>query len=206
MLKLKISREKELVFLQILYLYVIPVLLLYFKVVPGDFRFVMLFGIALLMYGIVKHSHWTYLDLGIFKEFSRDIGPYLLFTIAGVGFLFWLSNIVPHNPFLEWWENTKFLLLFIPISILQEVIFRGILMKLLREAFSNKVFVIGLNAAVFAMIHVIYSNATFVLPMTFIAGIGFAWIYYRYPNLILISISHTILNFVAMILGFFVIR
>jgi hypothetical protein len=30
--------------------------------------------------------------------------------------------------------------------------------------------------------------------------------YYRYKNLVLISISHTILNFVGMILGFFIIR
>ncbi len=200
------DREKELVWVQILYLYVIPTLLLYFKVIPGNFRFMMLFGIALLMYGIVEHAKWTYLDLGVFKNFMKDIGPYTLFTIAAIGFLFWLSEIVPHNPFLRWWDNTRFLLLFIPISILQEVIFRGILMKLLRHAFSSPVFIIALDAAVFALMHVIYLNATFILPMTFIAGIGFAWIYYKYPNLILISASHTILNFVAMILGFFVIR
>ncbi len=203
---LNLNKEKELVWAQILYLYVIPTLLLYFGVIPGNLRFVMLFGIALLMYGIIEYEKWTYFDLGIFKNFMRDISPYTLFTIAGVGFLFWLSRVVPHSPLLEWWENTKFLLLFIPISVLQELIFRGILMKLLRNVFSNPIFIIGLNAAVFALIHIIYLNATFVLPLTFIAGIGFAWIYYKYPNLILISASHTILNFVAMILGFFVIR
>lgn len=203
---LEISRERELVFLQILYLYIIPVLLLYFKIIPGDFRIVMLFGIALLIYGIVKHSKWNYLDLGIFKKFMKDISPYTLFTLGGVSFIFWLSRIVPHSPLLEWWENARFLLLFIPISVLQELVFRGVLMKLLRKVFSSKIYIILLNAGVFAIIHVIYSNATFVLPLTFIAGIGFAWMYYRYPNLILISVSHTILNFVAMIYGFFILR
>ncbi len=201
-----LTKEKELVWVQILYLFVIPTLLLYFKVIPGDFRIVMLFGVAVLMYGIVKKNKWTYSDLGIFKKFMKDFYPYALFTLAGVGFLFWLSEIVPHNPFLNWWKNAKFLLLFIPISIIQEVVFRGVLMKLLRKAFLSQTFVIGLNAAVFALIHVIYDNSTFVLPMTLIAGIGFAWMYYKYPNLILISISHTILNFVAMAFGFFVIR
>lgn len=201
-----IKKERELVWLQILYLYIIPVLLLYFKVLPGNFRFLMLFGVALLLYGIIKSSHWTYSDLGINRNFMKDIIPYSLFTIGGVLFLIWLAQIVPHKPFLGWWENAKFLLLFIPISVLQEIIFRGVLMNMLRRAFSSPIFIIGLNACVFALMHVIYLNATFVLPMTFIAGVGFAWMYYKYENLPLISISHTILNFVAMILGFFVIR
>lgn len=201
-----ITKEKELVWVQILYLFVIPTLLLYFKIIPGDLRIVMLFGIAVLMFGIIKHNHWTLRDLGIHKNFNKDFIPYFLFTIAGIGFLFWLSAIVSHSPFLNWWKSAKFLLLFIPISVVQEIVFRGVLMKLLRHAFSNPVFIIGLNAAVFTLIHVIYVNATFVLPMTFIAGIGFAWMYYRYPNLILISISHTILNFFGMVLGFFILR
>lgn len=201
-----LRHEKELVWLQILYLFIIPVLLLYFKVIPGDFRFIMLFAIAVFLYGIVKHNNWTYKDLGISRDFMKDIAPYTLFTVGGVLFLIWLSYIVPHTPFLNWWQNIRFLLLFIPISILQELAFRGILMNMLKRAFLNPIFIIGLNAGVFALMHVIYLNFTFVLPMTFIAGVGFAWMYYRYENLPLISISHTILNFTAMILGFFVIR
>ena len=200
------KKERELVFVQILYLYVIPTLLLYFKVLPGNFRFLLLIGVALLLLGIVKHDKWTYADLGIRKDFMKDIVPYSLFTAGGVFFLVWLAQIVPHSPFLEWWENAKFLLLFIPLSIVQEIIFRGILMNMLERTFSSVIFIVALNAAVFAMMHVIYLNSIFVLPMTFIAGIGFAWMYSQYKNLPLISISHTILNFVAMIMGFFIIR
>jgi membrane protease YdiL (CAAX protease family) len=79
-------------------------------------------------------------------------------------------------------------------------------MNMLIQVFRSPIFIIILNAGVFALMHVIYLNFKFVLPMTFIAGIGFAWMYYRYKNLILISVSHTVLNFVAMILGFFIIR
>ena len=103
-------------------------------------------------------------------------------------------------------KKILFLLLFIPISVLQEIIFRGVLMNFLIKAFSNPIFIIGLNAAVFAFMHVIYLNSVFVLPFTFIAGIGFAWMYLKYKNLILISVAHTILNFVAVAMGFFVIR
>lgn len=201
-----LRKERELVWLQILYLFIIPILLLYFKVIHGDFRIVMLFGISLLLFGIVRHNHWTYKDFGISKDFMKDIVPYSLFTVGGAFFLIWLSAIVPHEPFLNWWRNIKFLILFIPLSVLQEIVFRGILMNMMKRAFSSPIFIIGLNACVFALMHVIYLNSTFVLPMTFIAGIGFAWMYYKYDNLVLVSISHTILNFVAMILGFFVVR
>jgi membrane protease YdiL (CAAX protease family) len=166
----------------------------------------MLAVIAFLMLGIIWHNKWIYEDIGISKLWLKDAVPYILFTIAGVAFLVWLSFVAPHAPFLDWWSNKQFLLLFIPISVLQEIIFRGFLMRLLRRAFSSPIFVIAVNAAVFALMHVIYVNSIFVLPLALIAGVGFAWMYYRYPNLILISISHTILNFTAMILGFFVIR
>ena len=200
------KKEREIVIVQILYLFIIPTLLMYFKVLPGNFRFAMLVGIALLLLGIVKHDHWTYADLGMRKDFMKDVIPYSLFTVGGVFFLIWLAQIVPHSPFLEWWENAKFLLLFIPLSVIQEIVFRGILMNMLRRVFASPIFVILINASVFAFMHVIYLNSVFVLPMTFIAGVGFAWMYYQYENLPLISIAHTILNFTAMILGFFVIR
>lgn len=200
------SKQKELVWVQVLYLYVVPVLLIYYGIVPPAFRFLLLLCVALLLLGIIKRDSWTYADMGVQRAYMRDIVPYSLFTLGGVGFIVWLGQVVPHAPFYGWWENAKFLLLFIPISVLQEVIFRGVLMNMLRRAFMSPVFVILMNAAVFALIHVIYLNSTFVLPLTFIGGIGFAWMYYQYPNLILISISHTILNFTAMILGFFVIR
>lgn len=201
--------EKELVFAQILYLFILPTLLLYYGVIPGHFRIVLLFTVALFLYGIIKRAKWTYADLAISKDFIKDILPYAIFTIVGVGLLFFISRMVPSldaRPDYKWWEDMRFLALFIPISVLQEIIFRGILMKFLRHAFSSPIFIIFLNASLFSMIHVIYVNSTLILPITFIGGIGFSWIYYRYPNLILISISHTILNFIAMILGFFILR
>lgn len=201
-----ITKEREIVWVQILYLFIIPTLLLYFNIIPKDFRALMLFTVAILLFGIVRHAKWTYSDMGIHKNFMKDIIPYSLVTVGGVLFLIWLAQIVPHEPFLNWWKNLRFLLLFIPISVLQEIVFRGILMNMLERVFRSPVFIIALNAGVFAFMHVIYLNSMFVLPMTFIAGIAFGWMYYKYKNLILISVSHTILNFVAMVLGFFIIR
>ncbi len=201
--------DKELVFAQILYLFIAPILLLYYRIVPGKFRFIMLCTVALLLFGIIKRSGWTHADLGMRKDFMKDALPYTIFTMLGVAVLLIVSVVTPqiHNQEIyEWWENVRFLLLFIPISVLQEVIFRGILMHLFIKVFSSPLFIIVLNASLFTLIHIIYLNSTIILPLTFIGGIGFAWMYYKYPNLLLISLSHTILNFSAMILGFFIMR
>lgn len=200
------TREKEIVLVQIIYLFILPVFLLYFGIIPGEYRFVLLMTVALMLLGIVHKSKWSLSDVGFKNDWISDWKVYFLFTLGGVLFLYWLATVVPHSPFVEWDENKKFLILFAPISILQEIIFRGVLIKMLLKAFKSLEVIIFINAIVFALIHVIYMNAVFVLPLTFIAGIAFAWIYIYKPNIILISISHTILNFVAMILGFFVIR
>ena len=201
-----IKKEREIVWLQILYLYLIPILLLYYKVIPGNFRILMLLIVTLLIYGIARYENWNSNDFGIRKDWKKYFWPYFIFTIVGVVSLYLIAQFNIGKPFLNWWKNVRFLLLFIPLSALQELLFRGILMNMLRRVFSSPIFIILLNAGVFAIMHVIYLNSMFVLPLTFIAGLGFAWMYYKYRNLILISITHTILNFVAMILGFFVIR
>jgi hypothetical protein len=201
-----IKKEKELVWLQILYLYLIPILLLYYGVIPRDFRVSVLLVVAILIYGIARYEKWKNEDFGIRKDWKKYFGSYLIFTISGIILLLIIEELEIGKPFLNWWKNAKFLLLFIPLSVLQELIFRGVLMHMLRRVFTNKWFIIILNASLFSLMHIIYLKAYFTLPLTFIAGIGFAWIYYKYPNLILVSISHTVLNFIAMIFGFFVLR
>ena len=200
------KKERELVWVQILYLYLIPILLLYYKVIPSSFRILALLLITFFIYGIARYEKWNSEDFGITKDWKSHFLPYLLFTIAGIALLFAVEEIEISSPMLNWWKNARFLLLFIPLSELQELIFRGALMNMLRRVFTNKWFIIVLNASLFALMHIIYLKAFFTLPLTFVAGIGFAWIYYKYPNLVLISISHTILNFTGMVLGYFVLR
>jgi membrane protease YdiL (CAAX protease family) len=206
MIKKDLIKKEELVLVQVFYLFIVPVLLLYFKIIPGQLRLLFLFIIAMLLLGIIYKAKWTFADIGIKKHWGKEWMQYSIFTLCGILFLFWLSTVVPHEPFLEWWENRRFLLLFIPISVMQEVLFRGILMKMLLEAVKSVEVAIFINATVFCVLHIMYVHATFVLPLTFIGGVAFAWMYTKYKNLVLISISHTIFNFVAMILGFFVLR
>ncbi|NVN96901.1 CPBP family intramembrane metalloprotease, partial [Candidatus Nomurabacteria bacterium] len=155
---------------------------------------------------IARFEKWNREDFGVRVNWKEYFLPYFIFTILGVGLLFLVEGFEIGRPMLSWWTNLRFLLLFIPLSVLQEIIFRGVFMNMLRRVFKSKWFIIILNASVFSLMHIIYLNAWFTLSLTFIAGIGFAWIYYKYPNLVLISISHTILNFTGMILGYFILR
>lgn len=200
------KNEKELVWVQILYLFLIPIMLLYYKVIPSNGRILVLVVVAILIYGIARYEKWNKTDFGIRDNWKENFLPYLIFTLLGVGILFLVEELEIGMPMLNWWTNLKFLFLFIPLSILQEIVFRGVLMNMLRRVFFNKWFIIILNASIFSLMHIIYLNALFTLSLTFIAGIGFALIYYKYPNLVLISISHTILNFTGMILGYFILR
>ncbi len=200
------KKDKELVWVQILYLFLIPIMLLYYKVIPSNGRVLVLVVVTVLIYGIARYEKWNREDFGMRKNWKEYFLPYLIFTILGVGLLFLVEGLEVGQPMLSWWTNLKFLLLFIPLSVLQEIVFRGVLMNMLRRVFTNKWFIIVLNASVFSLMHIIYLNALFTLSLTFVAGIGFAWMYYKYPNLVLISISHTILNFTGMILGYFILR
>lgn len=201
-----IKKEKELVWVQILYLFLIPILLLYYNIFPVNFRVLLLLLVTLLMFGIAKYEKWDRNDFGIFDNWKKYFTAYFIFTVISIIFLFLISNLYKIEPMKNWFLNTQFLLLFIPISVLQEIVFRGMLMNMQIRAFNNKLFIILLNASIFALMHIIFANAYIILPFTFIAGICFAWMYYDYKNLFLISISHTILNFIAMVLGFFMIR
>lgn len=199
-------KDKELVWVQILYLFLIPIMLLYYKVIPNNGRVLVLVIVTVLIYGIARFEKWNREDFGIRNSWKENFIPYFIFTILGVVMLLVIHDFRAGGSMQSWWTNIKFLLLFIPLSVLQEIVFRGVLMNMLRRVFSNKWFIIILNASIFSLMHIIYLNALFTLTLTFIAGIGFAWMYYKYPNLILISISHTILNFTGMILGYFVLR
>ena len=200
------KKDKELVWVQILYLFLIPIMLLYYKVIPSNGRILVLSVVTVLIYGIARFEKWNRKDFGITDNWKENFLPYFIFTLLGVGLLFLVDGLEVGKPMINWWTNLRFLILFIPLSVAQEIIFRGVFMNMLRRVFTNKWFIIILNASVFSLMHIIYLNAFFTLTLTFIAGIGFAWIYYKYPNLVLISISHIILNFTGMILGYFVLR
>jgi len=191
---------------QILIIFVLPVFLLYFNILPISFRMVLLAVSALFIYGIIRKEEWTHEEMGLRSDnFKRGIPFYFVFTLIGVAMLLFLANklgmpdIDTRNYVIRSW------IFFIPISFFQEFAFRSFLIPRLKMLYSNKYLIVFLNAVFFTLIHVIYPNLGIGLPIAFVSGVFFAWLYLKYPNLLLVSISHSILNILAVLLGFFAI-
>lgn len=192
---------------QIIIILVIPITLLQTKVIPSTHGIAdIILGIALILIaGIAFYEGLSRKELGIRIDNIREaILPYVLFTLAGVAVILVLANSLGRQPQPQWWLNPHFrYFLLIPISIIQQFAFQGVLMTKLKRIFSSPAVIIFIVATLYTYIHIIFPPLPISLWFAFIAGVGFATMYYIYPNLILISLSHSILNFFAVLYCFF---
>ena len=199
--------NREEAFVIIFYIFIVPVLLLYFNFIPTEWRFLLMIVSCVLIYSIVNHKQWSIKQLGMSMPDKKSVIAYTLFTVGMIGILLSTVYILHQTPPIgEWWENPSLMLLFIPISVLQEFAFRSFLFPLLEKAFTAPVLVIGINTLLFAFLHIIYQPLGVSISLALVSGLFFASMYYKYPNFWLIAISHSLLNLIAVIFGFFVIK
>ncbi len=207
-LSLKSASLKNLPFelYQVFMLFVLPVTLLYFKIIPIEFRFFVLAFCALMIYGIIRKERWSMEMLGI-REFhtEKELKPYIVFALIGIFFIIGTAGLTGMSPKISTDNALHLFLLFIPVSAFQQLAFQGFLMPVLYRAYKSPVRVVFITALLFAFMHIIYPDAHVSLPLAFMGGLAFAMMYLRYPNLILISIVHAIFNFTAVLYGFFVV-
>jgi membrane protease YdiL (CAAX protease family) len=199
--------SKKIIWAQIFLIFVLPVLLLYFKIVPTNWRMILLALSSLFIYGVVRHEHWTYRDMGVRHDnFKKALPFYLLFTFLGLValFLIYYKVSMPREIYNELFYMRTFVF-FLPSSFFQEFAFRSFLMPRLKIIFNNNYYVIFVDAILFTLMHIIYFSLGIVLPLVFVAGVFLSWLYSKYPNLVLISLAHSALNLTAVLLGFFVI-
>jgi hypothetical protein len=199
--------SKRLILVQIFIIFILPVFLIYFDILPVSWRIILLAICSLTIYGIISREKWSLENLGLhLHNFKKALPFYASFTFLGVLILFFihhqinLPDIDTKIFFIKAWA------FFIPISLFQEFAFRSFLIPRLKMIYKNKLFIIFFNAVLFTLIHIIYPNWGVGLPLAFVSGIFFAWLYLKYPNLVLISITHAVLNITAVLLGFFVIH
>ncbi len=198
------QQDKELTLYQIFFIFILPVALLVFGIVPVAWRMIVLCVSMLFMYGVIQKERITDQEMGLKnKTFRKSLIPYLLFTLLGAFIFVRLSNILAINPDIIWYEHAHFLFLFLPVSLLQEIAYRGFLFPKLRVLSQKWWVVIGANAILFTILHAIYPMAELMLPVAFFSGLALAIMYRYFPNLILISLSHSVLNFIAVLHGFF---
>lgn len=185
-------------------LFIVPVILLYFKVIPFRYKIHTLTLVALIIGVIIFADKWSASKLGLDAEgVSNYWMPYVLFTIALTAVVFVFVKILGKKSKTEWQRDTHFLYGFILVSVLQEIVFRGFLIPELQSLINPTLIIILVNALLFAFMHVIYAHNKAELIGIFLGGVGFATMYVYFPSLILVILSHAVLNFIVVYYRFF---
>jgi len=197
------TNKKEIALIQIFFIFIAPIALLVTGIVPVAWRMLVLCISLLLIMGIIRFEKISDRDLGIQKVSYRAVFWYLLFTSIGIIGLWYVHHLGGLHSSQAWWKIQHLLFAFIPVSILQEVAYRSFLFLKLKQLFSHTATIVCANAFLFGILHSIYPSPLLMVGVSMIGGIGFALLYNRYPNLFLVCVSHIILNFVAIYLGFF---
>ncbi len=191
-------------FIEIIFLFIVPVALIYWGIIPrGSFVPVLAIYTSFVIL-LVLHEHWSLKTLDIrFDNIRKTAIPYLIFTAAGVAAIIVLASLLEKEILMPGNLYVLFFLWSLPIGFVQEFLYRGFLMHELHRVYTSVGTVIFVNAVLFAFLHILYTPAAVIVPITFVGGLAFAYMYHKYPNLLLISISHGILNFVAIVYSFF---
>lgn len=191
------------VWILIFAIFILPVILVYFKIIKPKYRLETLGILTLIILLIVLIQGWSLKDLGIrFDNILVSFKPYIFFTLLFIIVIFVVAKIFNRDFVSGWWKRPHFEFLFIPLSLAQELAYRSFLMPLLSLVLDNALAIILLNALLFTFLHAIYYDFKYVALLLFFNGIGFATLYYYYPNFILVFVSHAILNFLAVLYGF----
>ena len=185
---------------QLFTIFVLPILLLFVNIIPPKYSLYVLAAITLISIIFAYYEKWSLQDFGLhFREFKKSVVAYIIFTTVICMLTLVLAKILNKSTLENWWTYSHFQYQFLIISVAQEVIYRGFLLQKLKLLFGSVKMVILINAFLFALLHILFPNPIMSFATTFLLGVGFAGIYYRFPSLILISISHAVINFVSLL-------
>lgn len=169
-------------------------------VIPWDMKFVALVVGAVIMYILMRMFGSTNGDLGITHHRTiyslRAALPMtvVVFVAAGMFLLFGKPRFSPT-------EGLGFYIFYIFISCpAQELLFRGILSRILKELRLHRVFELSVAAILFGYVHIIYGDI-FTVGIMSMVGLFWYLTYEQSSNLIGVTVSHIILGVATIALG-----
>lgn len=191
---------------QMIYLYAIvcvylmlPILIC-IGVTPWSMKFAALIVGVVAMYIVMRILGYTHSDIGITQQRTiyslRTVLPITIALIIAAG-LFLLLEKPRFSPT----EGIGFYVFYVLISCpAQELLFRGILSRMLQELRLHRVLELGVAAALFGYVHIIYGD---ILTVVIMGIVGLFWYraYQRSSNLIGVTISHVVLSVMTIALG-----
>jgi hypothetical protein len=169
-------------------------------VTPWSMKFAALVVGVVAMYIVMRILGYTHSDIGITQQRTiyslRTVLPITIALIIAAG-LFLLLEKPRFSPT----EGIGFYVFYVLISCpAQELLFRGILSRMLQELRLHRVLELGVAAALFGYVHIIYGD---ILTVVIMGIVGLFWYraYQRSSNLIGVTISHVVLSVMTIALG-----
>ncbi|MEN8253324.1 MAG: type II CAAX endopeptidase family protein [Patescibacteria group bacterium] len=154
----------------------------------------------------IKKNKWNKADLGLRVDNIKKALPlYSFITLLLVFGVILLKQVLSRPIRPDLFTSWHFRGLFILSSLAQAFIFKSYLVKLQSLVMSSNLQIILLNGFLFGLMHtmVIAEPIWFSFLTAFVMGAVFAYVYLKYPNLILATISHAIINFLISLSCFF---
>lgn len=192
---------------ELLVVYVLPVA--FIKAVWGDvfffhFRAFMAFfvfwAIGTAVYG--RLSGLSFSDMGFTRSLLvRSLLLNALVTVAAIGAVFWLAGPrllgSPHLP-----RNIWFPLFYVFLSCpAQELLYRGLAFPLMeRGGIRSGAALVVVSAILYASLHLFFTKP-FIIPLTFLIGLGWGTIYLFVRNLWGLILSHALVGMLAIMAG-----
>jgi|SRR3989344_371520 len=192
------------ILIQIILLFILPILLLRFHLIKPKYRFFVFIIVFFAILTIVISQQWSASDLGLrVDNLKSAIIPYGVFTILGIFGIFFYAHRLDRKTTKEWWAYWHFQWGFLILAFLQQFVFQGFLIHQLQVLSINSGFIVIIVGFLYSFMHIIFDSFRAGIPLLIVAGIAFSSLYLLYPNLIIATLSHALLNFFAVLYGFF---
>lgn len=195
------THRRQVIYLcAIVCVYLMLPVLICIGIIPWNIKFVALVVGAVMMYIVMRILGHTHSDIGITRQRTiyslKTVLPITIVLIIAAG-LFLLLEKPRFSPT----EGIGFYVFYILISCpAQELLFRGILSRMLQELRLHQALELGVAAALFGYVHIIYGDMLTVVVMG-IVGLFWYRAYQRSSNLIGVTIGHIVLGVMTIALG-----
>jgi len=182
--------------------YCLTAFLLWARIIPFDLRFQTLVFMTTVMICFTVVRKYSLKDLGFRSDTLKNSliwnACLSLLLIAGM-YIAFKENLI-RDPTAPDWKFFFFFYIFIS-SPAQEFLFRSIVFAEMNRAKISPPFLqVLLSALIYSFIHVFYVDLI-TLIVTFIMGVLWGIIYYKYPNFWGVAFSHAILGIASIEMG-----
>jgi len=179
-----------------------PVILIWAGVIPFQYRFAVMFCILTVIVSYVWLRKFNWSDLGFRRDtLKKSLIWNFATTLVFLSLIYFLYNagLIGHETINFW--PLFFVFYIIILTPAQEFFFRSLLFAEMKSRrFQRHWSVIILSSLSFCFLHIIYQHPMMML-VTFLMGLIWSIIYYKYPNFWGVTLSHAMLGTVAFSLG-----